>query len=182
VDAPSEGRVTDRAPYSRVYWSVMDDAKFDGIREDVRHLGAWCLLLIVADMAHPAPAFVPASVPKASFRALTECGLIDVLSGGRFRVHGLESERAKRSETARNASASRWHTERNAKPMLDETRLDKTSNTRASAMNSGARRKLSTVDRDPELRAQREAQVAKYGHGMDEATVKATDAGWKVKT
>ena len=118
--------MSERAPYSRVYWSVMDDPKFDGVREDARHLGAWLLLLIVADMAHPAPAFVPSTVPKASLRVLTECGLIDAMSGGRFRVHGLASERGMRSDTGRNASASRWHSVRNAKPILDETSIDKT--------------------------------------------------------
>lgn len=105
--------MSDRAPYSRVYWSVMDDDKFDGIREDVRHFGAWSLLLIVADMAWPAPAFVPAAVPKASYRLLVEAELIDSLSGGRFRVHGLDAERGRRSSNASASATARWsHTER----------------------------------------------------------------------
>ena len=118
--------MSERAPYSRVYWSVMDDPKFDGIRENARHLGSWLLLLIVADMAYPAPAFVPSTVPKASLRVLTECGLIDAMSGGRFRVHGLASERGMRSDTGRNASASRWQSVRNAKPILDKQSIDET--------------------------------------------------------
>jgi hypothetical protein len=28
--------MSDRAPYSRVYWEVQFDSKFDGIREDIR--------------------------------------------------------------------------------------------------------------------------------------------------
>ncbi len=141
--------VSDR-PYSRVYWSVMDDEKFDGIRENVRHFGSWALLLMIADMAYPVPGIVPASIPRSSFQALTQCGLVESLSGGRFRVHGLASERGMRSESARNAAASRWHSARNADPMLDKTSIDKTSNTRARARG--------TVDRDPLLRAIREAQ------------------------
>lgn len=94
--------MSDRAPYSRVYWSVMDDAKFDGIREDCRHMGAWTMLLIVADMAWPSPAFPPPTVSKASMRALVEAGIVDPLTGGRFRIHGLDSERERRREIARS--------------------------------------------------------------------------------
>jgi hypothetical protein len=92
--------MSDRAAYSRVYWSVMDDPKFDGIREDVRHFGSWSILLIVADMAWPAPAYVPSLIPRASYRALVAAELVDDLSGGRFRIHGLEAERARRREAA----------------------------------------------------------------------------------
>jgi hypothetical protein len=119
----------------------MDDPKFDGIRDDVRHLGTWTLLLIVADMAWPAPAFLP-PVPKASVVALEAAGIVDLLAGHRFRIHGLDAERGRRSDAARDAASVRWqstrsadamqtHSGRNAEPMLDETRRDKTSNTRA---------------------------------------------------
>lgn len=89
-------------PYSRLYWSVMDDDKFDGIREDMRHFGTWSLLLMVADMAWPAPAFLPPA-PKASVAALVTAGLVDLLSGNRYRVHGLDAERGRRSDAAREA-------------------------------------------------------------------------------
>lgn len=140
--------MSDRAPYSRVYWSVMDDAKFDGIREDCRLMGAWTILLIVADMAWPAPAFHPPTIPKAAMSKLVEAGLVDSLSGGRFRIHGLHAERGRRSETARESASARWsqseriptamrsHTERNAR--RDETSQDETSlaNGRADAMDT----------------------------------------------
>jgi hypothetical protein len=93
--------MSDRAPYSRVYWSVMEDAKFDGVREDMRLMGAWMTLLIVADMAWPAPAYPPATVPQKSVAVLTEAGLVDALSGGRFRIHGLDDERGRRRDAAR---------------------------------------------------------------------------------
>jgi hypothetical protein len=107
-------------PYSRVYWSVMDDPKFDGIREDVRVFGAWSLMLVVADMAWPAPAFVPPGITGAVLAKLVACRLIDELPGHRYRVHGLAAEREKRSQSARNAAAVRWRSGRNAEPMLDE--------------------------------------------------------------
>ena len=93
--------MSERAPYSRVYWSVLHDAKFDGIREDLRLFGAWSMLLIVADMAWPAPAYAPPMVPKSAMKALIDAGLVDTLSGGRFRIHGLDAERGRRRDAAR---------------------------------------------------------------------------------
>jgi hypothetical protein len=132
--------VSERAPYSRVYWSVMDDPKFDGIREDMRLMGSWLTLLVAADMAWPAPAYPPMIVPKAAVKALVEAGLVDSLSGGRYRIHGLDKERAERASTAsanahkrwdrpdtgRNATALPLHsngTASQAKPSQDETSL-----------------------------------------------------------
>jgi hypothetical protein len=83
-------------PYSRVYWRVLGDDRFDTIRSDMRHFGSWTLMLLVADMAYPAPAFVPSTIPKASLAQLVEVGLIEALPGGLFRVHGLEAERSRR--------------------------------------------------------------------------------------
>ncbi len=155
-------------PYSRVYWSVMDDEKFDGIRENVRHLGSWTILLIVADMAYPASAILPAVVPKASVTALAGCGLIDLSSGGRYRVHGLASERDMRSQSGRNAAEVRWHSERNADPMLAKTRRDEHRQDKQNGAQSARR---NTVDSDPHLREYREAIIENHGKGMDEPTV-----------
>lgn len=122
-------------PYSRVYWELLDDPKFETIRADVRHLGTWTLMLLVADMAFPAPAFLPPA-PKASVQALADAGLVELLSGGRFRLHGLQAERSRRSAIASLGAAARWsdrtpnamqtHSERNANgmPSRDETRRD----------------------------------------------------------
>ena len=126
----------DRAPYSRVYWSVMEDPKFDGIREDPRHLGSWTLLLIVADMAWPAPAFPPPAIPKASMKALVDAGLIDPLSGGRFRLHGLDAERswrqnAARSGTKRDPSGNHSGPERTPELPLAEQSRDETEKSQA---------------------------------------------------
>jgi hypothetical protein len=122
------------APYSRVYWSVMDDPKFDGIREDVRLFGSWTLLLLVADMAHPAPAFIPRTIPRAAVERLSEAGLVDVMDGHRYRIHGLTAERGRRSEAARvgGIASGRARTverplnERGTKTNLDETSRDET--------------------------------------------------------
>lgn len=109
--------MSDRRPYSRVYWEVMDDEKFDGVREDVRLFGSWSLLLVVADMAWPSPAFVPPTVPKAALAVLSERGLVDLMPGHRFKLRGLAAERTRRSDSARNAAALRWQREGNAETM-----------------------------------------------------------------
>ncbi|MDP2622297.1 MAG: hypothetical protein Q8Q29_00665 [Actinomycetota bacterium] len=125
----------------------MDDEKFDGIREDPRHFGSWCLLLIVADMAWPAPAFPPPTVSKASMKVLIEAELVDSLSGGRFRIRGLDAERGRRRDAARvgnkpGPNATQTGPGRDpdgrqtgpgrllARGSLDETSLDETKTSR----------------------------------------------------
>lgn len=94
--------------YARIYWTVMDDPKFDGIREDARLFGSWSLCLVMADMAWPASAYVPPTVPRSAFRRLADCGLLDELPGHRFRVHGMDKERERRSQSASHAASTRW--------------------------------------------------------------------------
>jgi len=136
---------SDRRPYSRIYWSVLEDERFDGIRESERYMGAWTILLIAADMAYPAPAYVPPTISKPSLTALIGSGLVEQLAGGRFRIHGLEAERTRRSEAARaggfargrnadavqvpsirSADAQQAQSERAARRVLDEAETSKT--------------------------------------------------------
>lgn len=92
--------MSERAPYSRVYWSVVDDPKFVAIYDDDRHLATWLRLLIVADQAHPASAPLPYGCRKASIAALVESGLVDLGTGNRYRIHGLDAERERRRTAA----------------------------------------------------------------------------------
>ena len=126
------------APYSRVYWSVMDDPKFDDVRGDLMVFGSWTLLLIVADMAYPAPAFVPRSIPEYAMSELVRVGLVESLSGDRFRIHGLAKEREMRSQSGRNAAAVRWQSEPNAR--RDETSKDETRRVTPSPLRGGTRK------------------------------------------
>lgn len=102
-----------KGPYSRMYWSVLTDAKFDHIRDDCRLFGAWSLLLLYADQAYPAPAFIPPTIAKSAVVRLAEARLIEV-DGLRYRIRGLEKERQERSQTASDAAAKRWHSAGNA--------------------------------------------------------------------
>lgn len=90
--------MSERQPYSRVYWSITDDEKFAacGAYDDDRMLAAWLRLLLVADQAHPASAHLPATLRRSVKTRLAEAGIIDLLPGGRYRVHGLDAERERR--------------------------------------------------------------------------------------
>ena len=100
--------------YARVRFSIMEDPKFDGIREDPALLGAWTLCLVVAEMAWPSPAFPPPWVDSEAFAVLVDHGLVDTTPNGCYRIHGLDAERSKRTEQARTASNARWTADRNA--------------------------------------------------------------------
>lgn len=95
-------------PYSRVYWEVRSDDRFVGIYTDNHHLSTWLRLLIGADMAWPAPADIPAGARRSSVKALCDAGLIEVLPGHLYRVHGLDRERNERSQKARESVMHRY--------------------------------------------------------------------------
>ena len=97
----------ERAPYSRIYWTVRSDDRLASIYPDDRHLATWVRLLIAADMAWPAPADVPGTARRASLAALEAAGVIELLPGGLFRFHGLDTERGRRADAARTSSGYR---------------------------------------------------------------------------
>jgi hypothetical protein len=133
--------------YSRVYHSIVDDPKFATVYDHDRRLATWLRLLIVADQAFPASGVIPAGTNRAALQALVDVGLVDLGTGSRFRIHGLAAEREMRSQSARNAAASRWQSERNAKAMLDETRRDENKTSIPPPPTSGGRRSDGTNPR-----------------------------------
>jgi hypothetical protein len=96
--------MTERAPYSRVYWSIVDDERFATVYDSDAHLAAWLRLLLIADQAWPASAHLPASVRSHSVKALIDAGLLVVNGSKRYRIHGLDSERTRRAEQAKQAA------------------------------------------------------------------------------
>lgn len=103
--------MSERAPYSRVYWTIRQDERLASIYPDDHLLATWLRLLIAADMAWPAPADIPRSVSAKSLEALKAAGVIEV-TGGLFTFHGLDSERGRRADAARASSAARTGSER----------------------------------------------------------------------
>ena len=106
--------MADSDPYSRHYWRLVDDPKFLEVYGDDHHYATWSRLLMIADQAWPATAHIPGTARKPSVSKLAAVGLIDLLPGGRFRMHGTDAERRKRSQQASNAAAVRWHGDSNA--------------------------------------------------------------------
>jgi hypothetical protein len=149
-------------PYSRVYWSVMSDPKFDPVRDDARLLGSWLILLLAADMAYPGLPYRPPTVSAQSMRALVASGLIDDLPKQRYRIHGLAYERERRKQSARNAAAMRWQSERNA--VASATKMPSKAE-QSKAEQTRGMRPHNSVERDPLLRQIREVYQAKDKKG-----------------
>ncbi len=91
----------DERKYVRVYYEIIDDPRFVGIFDNDHHLSTWLRLLLTADAVWPASAEVPRRIRQASFRALVDAGLVEWLSGDRFRIHGLDRERTRRAVAGR---------------------------------------------------------------------------------
>lgn len=97
-------KAKERDPYSRVYWRAIDDPKFANVWDDDHALAAWLRLLVAADMAWPASATLYHGIRRSALKALTDAGLVDMQTGGRYRIHGLDRERNARSDAARRAA------------------------------------------------------------------------------
>src|SRR3990167_5297718 len=101
-------RAPQRDPYVRVYYRIIDDPKFEGVYDDDACLATWLRLLLVADGTYPAPAPIPYGIRRKPLDLLVARGIVDLVSGSRFRIHGLTSEREGRSDRARDAALQRW--------------------------------------------------------------------------
>ena len=171
-----------KAAYVRVYYEIIDDPKFVGIYDNDHHLATWMRLLIAADAVWPASATLPVGTRKASIVALSEAGLI-VVTGTRFRVHGLDSEREKRKRLAQH-SADRSHTGRVPDGERTDTErvLDVSAATRgrASARLGSSEGDTPSEDRAPEdpvltFLASVGATIPPTGNGFHVRLVKLVD-------
>lgn len=101
--------MSDDKRYARHYFSILTDPKFEGIYEDDRAYATWGRMLFAAEGAWPAPADIPRSAHPKTVALLASRGLIDLLPGHRFRMHGLDAERSRRRNAARIGAAAKWH-------------------------------------------------------------------------
>jgi hypothetical protein len=125
--------MSERRPYSRVYWSVMDDERFADVYGDDGAFALWVRLLMTADALWPAAAPLPRGAKPRALGKLVDAGIVDLLPGDRYRIHGLDSERERRKQlaTTRGPDGDRTVTGRSpdgdlAKPRRDETSLAET--------------------------------------------------------
>ena len=112
----------ERAPYSRVYWTIIDDERFANVYKSDAALATWLRLLLIADQSWPASAHIPARSSRRAVRLLSAAGLIETIPGQLFRIHGLDAERERRSAAATRRSPS--GTQLVLRRGLDETRRD----------------------------------------------------------
>ncbi len=105
------------AGYVRVYHTIVDDDRFADVFHDSCRLGTWLQLLLLADALYPASAPLPPYANRRAVAALVSCGLIELADHGQYRVHGLHTEREKRSHIGRTGAAIRWQSESNADAM-----------------------------------------------------------------
>ena len=110
-----------REPYVRVYYSIIDDPKFEGMKLDVK--GAWVDLLITADSMYPSVAPIPRWLTKRILDDLVTRGIVEMVGTDHYRIHGLHAERERRSSVGKagadarwNADAMRSHSDGNAPP------------------------------------------------------------------
>lgn len=94
--------------YSRVYWSIIDDPKFEEVYDNDGALATWLRLLIHAEMAYPATATIPVGTVRRSLMYLVSAGLVELSGTSRYRIVGLAAERERRSAPARTAASVRW--------------------------------------------------------------------------
>ena len=120
-----ETRMSDDRKYIRVYFSIRSDDRFETIYGDDAALACWLRLLLDADAVWPAPASVPKAAKAGPYRKLIAAGIVEPMPGHLYRIHGLDHEREKRSQSARTAAAMRWQYERNADSMPSRAETSK---------------------------------------------------------
>lgn len=94
-------------PYVRVYYSIIDDERFADVYDDDASLALWLRLLLTADAMHPAPSPLPFGIRKSALARLVKAGIVELITGNRYRIHGLDAERAKRHRQAVDAGKTR---------------------------------------------------------------------------
>jgi hypothetical protein len=86
--------------YIRIYATTKTDPKFDDVRDDPLRWATWTWLLMDADDAWPQPARVGRHIDQAALDHLAGVGLVDLLPGDLYLMHGLDAERRARIDPA----------------------------------------------------------------------------------
>ena len=97
-------------PYVRVYYSIVDDPRFEAVFDDDPALALWLRLLLIADAAYPASATLPVTARKRPLDCLVGSGLVELLRNGRYRIHGMDGERERRRSESRSGGQVRAET------------------------------------------------------------------------
>jgi len=119
-------------PYVRVYYRITDDPKFADVYDNDAALALWLRLLITADATWPAAAPLP-QLDRDALTTLVNAGLVDLVGATRYRIHGLESERSKRTNKGTQMAAARWSGKHDAQAYAQASEPECTSITHSIA-------------------------------------------------
>jgi hypothetical protein len=135
-------------PYARVYMCLVDDEKFADVYHDDAAFAAWVRLLMRAEVDWPRSSEFPGWLKPSVKSKLLKAGLIEAAGSGRYKIHGLDAERQKRSDAGRTGAKARWgNADRNAdriptgnaEPMHERERELVREGERDIAVSNGAR-------------------------------------------
>ena len=87
--------------YVRVYYSIIDDERFERVYPEPLVLGTWLRLLLLADAMWPAPAPLPFGISRRALDRLVNVGIVELGPAQHYRIHGMSAERERRSEAGR---------------------------------------------------------------------------------
>lgn len=123
---------TDRK-FARIYYDDLM-AEFPAVFVDDAALATWVRLLILAERVWPTVPEIPRSVRIKTYQRLVEAGLVLPVPPHCYRIRGLDAERSRRQDIARNANAVRWESTKQSErspnghpdgvPSRDETRQE----------------------------------------------------------
>lgn len=105
---------TEDPRFVKVYRTILTDEKFARVRADRAALGTWLLMLLDADAQWPSPASLPRWATDAHIELLASVELIVLDGEDRYRVKGLDAERAKQRAKAKAAADARWNAREDA--------------------------------------------------------------------
>lgn len=98
--------------FARIYYREFR-RDYPDIYADTLAFGAWTKMLIASEEAWPAMPELPRSIGAGPLRKLVDRGLV-TFAGSTFTLKGWVVERTKRQQSASNAAALRWHSDRTA--------------------------------------------------------------------
>lgn len=132
--------------YVRVYYNDLI-RDYPEVWSDNDQLATWLRLLATADPMWPTPPELPRSVKARALGRLVDASLVSTVADGRYRMKGMEAERTRRGDAARNAAAMRWHGKGTAEPMPS------TNTSKAEPSKDDARESLAGYDGRADLEA-----------------------------
>ncbi len=129
-------------PYIRIYLRVRDDPRFEHAYSCDACWAAYSRLLMDAEAAFPASASLPANLDAHAAAQLMADGIIEPRRHGCFVVHGMVTERRRRSEEGRANALRGWNMRRarmgkNGVPMAPHIQQSKAPHIQQSMGNDG---------------------------------------------